>query len=39
MKKKTLAKKSGIGMPRFLKKLDMFGEPLPSFNIRGKSII
>ena len=29
--------KSGIGYPGMLLTIDMFGEPLPNFNIKGKS--
>lgn len=39
MQEKAQEKKSGFGMPRILKELDMFGGPLPTFNIRGKSIV
>ena len=27
---------SGIGMPKMLLNMDMFGEPLPGFNIEGR---
>ena len=28
---------SGVGLPKMLLTMDMFGEPLPSFNIKGQS--
>ena len=28
---------SGLGLPKVLLTMDMFGEPLPSFNIKGQS--
>ena len=28
---------SGVGLPKMLLTMDMFGEPLPTFNIKGQS--
>ena len=30
---------NNFGMPSFIKNLDMFGKPIPGFNLRGKTSI
>ena len=37
MREETTEKQQTIGLPRCLKELDMFGESIPSFNLRGKT--